>query len=229
VSALYLYAVLRQEPRGALGHGLGDEPLRLVRCGSLVAVAGPVDKAPPIDAASLRGHDHTLRRLADLVDAVLPVRFCTVVDDEDALAELLTPRSAELGEALELVAGREQMTLRLYGERPLTADTDLPRPAAADGGPGTRYLTERLRQERRFDTTPEVAALRRALGTLVVDERVERHDTPPLLASLYHLVERGTSPRYLAALAAARADLGDLAARPSGPWPPYAFAPGAVA
>jgi Gas vesicle synthesis protein GvpL/GvpF len=228
VSALYLYAVLRQEPRGALGHGLGDEPLRLVRCGSLVAVAGSVDKAPPIDAASLRGHDRTLRRLADLVDAVLPVRFCTVVEDEVALADLLAPRGAELGEALELVAGREQMTLRLYGERPLT-DTEPPRPAAADGGPGTRYLTERLRQERRLDATPEVAALRRALGALVVDERVERHDTPPLLASLYHLVERGTGPRYLAALAAARADLGDLAARPSGPWPPYAFAPGAVA
>jgi hypothetical protein len=228
VSALYLYAVLRQEPREALGHGLDDEPLRLVRCGSLVAVAGPVDKAPPIDAASLRGHDHTLRRLADLVDAVLPVRFCTVVDDENALAALLAPRSAELGEALELVAGREQMTLRLYGERPLT-DTEPPRPAVADGGPGTRYLTERLRQERRLDATPEVAALRRALAALVVDERVERHDTPPLLASLYHLVERGTSPRYLAALAAARADLGDLVARPSGPWPPYAFAPGAVA
>jgi hypothetical protein len=228
VSALYLYAVLRQEPRGALGHGLGDEPLRLVRCGSLVAVAGSVDKAPPIDAASLRGHDRTLRRLADLVDAVLPVRFCTVVEDEVALADLLAPRGAELGEALELVAGREQMTLRLYGERPLT-DTEPPRPAAADGGPGTRYLTERLRQERRLDATPEVAALRRALGALVVDERVERHDTPPLLASLYHLVERGTSPRYLAALAAVKGELGDLAARPSGPWPPYAFAPGAVA
>jgi hypothetical protein len=226
VSALYLYAVLGQEPRGALGHGLGDEPLRAVRCGSLIAVAGAVDRAPPIDAASLREHDQTLRRLADLVDAVLPVRFCTVVDDEQALADLLAPRSAELGEALALVAGREQMTLRLYGERPL-ADPD-PRPATAEGGPGTRYLTERLRQERRLDATPEIAALRRALAALVVDERVERHDTPPLLASLYHLVERGTSPRYLAALASARADLGDLVARPSGPWPPYAFAPGAV-
>jgi hypothetical protein len=228
VSALYLYAVLRQEPRGGLGQGLGNEPLRLVRCGSLVAVAGTVDKAPPIDAASLRGHDHTLRRLADLVDAVLPVRFCTVVDDEHALADLLAPRSAELGQALELVAGREQMTLRLYGEQPL-ADADPPPPAAADGGPGTRYLAERLRQARRLDAAPEVAALRRALAPLVVDERVERHDTPPLLASLYHLVERGAGPRYLAALAAARADLGDLVARPSGPWPPYAFAPGAVA
>jgi len=228
VSSLYLYAVLRQAPSGALGQGLKNEPLRLVRCGSLVAVAGAVDKAPPIDAAALRGHDHTLRRLADLVDAVLPVRFCTVVDDEDALANLLAPRSAELGQALNLVAGREQMTLRLYGEQPL-ADTEQVPPAAAETGPGTRYLTGRLRQTRRLDAAPEVIALRRALAALVVNERVERHDTPPLLASLYHLVERGAGPRYLAALAAVKPELGDLVARPSGPWPPYAFAPGAVA
>lgn len=227
MSALYLYALLRQEPAGALGHGLGNEPLRLVRCGSLVAVAGAVDKAPSIDAASLRGHDLTLRRLADLVDAVLPVRFCTIVDDEAALAGLLAPRSAELGQALDLVAGREQMTLRLYGERPL-GDAGPREPAPADGGPGAHYLAERLRQTRGLDATPEIAALRRALAPFVVDERVERHDTPPLLASLYHLVERGATPGYLAALESVKHALGGLVARPSGPWPPYAFAPGAV-
>lgn len=227
MSALYLYAVLREEPAGALGRGLGGEPLRLVRCGRLMAVAGPVDKAPAIDATSLRSHDLTVRRLAGLVNAVLPVRFCTLVDDETALAELLAPRSAELGEALELVAGREQMTLRLYGERPLGAGTAA-EPAAPDGGPGTRYLAERLRQARRLQAAPEVAALRRALGALVAAERVERHDAPPLLASLYHLVERGTSAPYLAALDRARTELGSVVARSSGPWPPYAFAPGAV-
>jgi hypothetical protein len=227
MSALYLYAVLRQEPAGGLGRGLSGEPLRLVRCGRLLAVAGAVDEAPPIDAASLRGHDATVRRLAELADAVLPVRFCTLVEDEAALAEVLAPRSAELGEALDLVAGREQMTLRLYGERPLGAEA-APEPASPGGGPGTRYLAERLWQARRLEAAPELAALRRALGALVVEERVERHDTPPLLLSLYHLVERGASARYLAALETAREGLAGVVARPSGPWPPYAFAPGAV-
>jgi len=227
VSALYVYALLGQPPAGGLGRGLAGEPLRLLHCGPLLAVAGTVANAPAIDAASLRGHDRTVRRLTDMVDAVLPVRFCTLVDDEAALAGLLAPQAAELGEALALVGGREQMTLRLYGAG-LAVAAAAPEPDAEAEGPGARYLDERLREQRRLHSTPEIEAIRRALGTLVLAERIERVDTSPLLASLYHLIERGTGPRYLAALEVARAELGAVVARPSGPWPPYAFAPGAV-
>ncbi len=228
MSALYVYALLREAPTGGLGRGLAGEPLRLLRHGPLLAVAGTMERAPAIDAASLRAHDRTLRRLAEMADAVLPVRFCTLVEDEAALAGLLAPQTAELGEALALVAGREQMTLRLYGPA-LAASAASPEPDAAAAGPGSRYLAERLQHQRRQHSAPEIDALRRALGALVVAERIERLDVPPLLASLYHLVERGAGARYLAALDAAGAELGPVVARPSGPWPPYAFAPGAVA
>jgi hypothetical protein len=226
VSRLYLYALLGGPPPGPLGAGLAGEPLRLVRCGDLLAIAGDVPKAPSIDAASLRAHDATVRRLAEMVEAVLPIRFCTLVDDESALAGLLEPQRAGLGEALALVAGREQMTLRLYGERLLDEaagpDTD------TASGPGARYLAARLRERQRVHGSRELATLRRGLGTLIVDERVERHDMPPLLASLYHLIERGASARYLSALQTVAAELGAVRARATGPWPPYAFAPGAV-
>lgn len=227
MSRLYVYALLGGPPTGPLGAGLTGEPLRLVRCGDLLAVAGEVPKAPSIDAASLRAHDATVRRLADMAEAVLPIRFCTLVDDEAALVGLLEPQRAGLGEALALVAGREQMTLRLYGQRLHDDDGTGSHPDPASG-PGARYLAARLRERRRAHSTREMAALRRVLGALVVDERVERHDTPPLLASLYHLIERGQSARYLSALDAADRELGAVRARATGPWPPYAFAPGAV-
>jgi len=227
VSRLYLYALLGGPPSGPLGAGLAGEPLRLVRCGDLLAVAGDVPKAPSIDAASLRAHDATVRRLAEMVEAVLPIRFCTLVDDESALAGLLEPQRAGLGEALALVAGREQMTLRLYGEG-LHDDAPLPDAEPSLPGPGARYLAARRRERRRAHGSREMAALRRGLGALIVDERVERHDMPPLLASLYHLIERGASARYLSALETIAGELGAVRARATGPWPPYAFAPGAI-
>jgi hypothetical protein len=56
---------------------------------------------------------------------------------------------------------------------------------------------------------------------------VERHDAPPLLVSLYHLVARGEAARYRRAVTGAAAGLG-LQVLVSGPWPPYAFAPEAL-
>ena len=76
---------------------------------------------------------------------------------------------------------------------------------------------------------PEIAPLRSALAPLVLAERAERHDRPPLLASVYHLVPRGRSRAYRRAVATARARLGAVRLSVTGPWPPYAFAPEAAA
>ena len=219
--SLYLYALVGRPVRRPLGRGLGGEALRLIEVARLLVVAGRIDDAPRVTPTALRRHDATVRRLAGRTDAVLPIRFGTVVGDRLALARALAPRAAGLREALALVAGHEQMTLRVYGEAVTTSDES----AAESAGAGQRYLARRLRARR----APEVDPVRRALRGLVSAERIERHERPPLLASVYHLVRRGDSKRYLAAVAAASAQLAGVRVSPSGPWPAYAFAPDAVA
>ncbi len=222
MSPLYLYAVLAEAPTAPLGQGLAGEPLRLVSCGPLAGVVGAMAAQPAIEAAALRGHDATIRRLAGLVDAILPARFATLAENEAALRALLEPRTATLGDALRLVAGCEQMTLRIFGSalRPPTGATDAPE----DAGPGTRYLTA-LRA-----TTPAgLESVRAAVAAWARAERIAPHRTPPLLASLYHLVSRGSAAAYLNSLAAAREAIEPLRVEASGPWPPYAFAPGLAA
>ena len=219
--SLYLYALVGRPVRRPLGLGLGGEALRLIEVARLLVVAGRIDNAPRVTPTALRRHDATVRRLAGRTDAVLPIRFGTVVGDRLALARALAPRAAGLREALALVAGHEQMTLRVYGEAVTTSDES----ATESAGAGQRYLARRLRARR----APEVDPVRRALRGLVSAERIERHERPPLLASVYHLVRRGDSKRYLAAVAAASARLAGVRVSPSGPWPAYAFAPDAVA
>lgn len=219
MSALYLYALLGERPRRPPGRGLAGERLRVLGAGPCLVVAGALPRPPRLTAPALRGHDATVRRLTRLADAVLPVRFGTLLADQRALIEALAPRGEALARALALVAGREQMTLRLY---------DGPGAARAGGpprgvGPGARYLSQRLGASR----LPDLAPLHRALARYVRAERVERHDRPPLLASLHHLVERGASTPYLAAVAACAGQLG-LRVHPTGPWPAYAFAEAAA-
>jgi hypothetical protein len=216
---LDVYAVLRARPRAALPRGLGRQPLRVVPAGGLYVVVGAAAPPPSPTPSALRAHDVVIRRLAVRNDAVLPVRFGTVVPDAAALAARLEPRAAALRAALALVAGREQMTLRVYGTAPAAAAGD----DARGDGSGARYLARRLAAWRRARSVNEVAPLRPALSGIVVAERVERHDRPPLLASLYHLVRRGEAARYRRAIARGRPALGAVRVEASGPWPPYAF------
>jgi hypothetical protein len=217
----YVYALLTEPPRGDAGSGLGAEPLRFVRVDGVLAAVGDMAAPPEVSPAALRAHDAVVRRLAAEVEAILPVRFGTLLEGDRALTEAIVGRGPRLREALALVAGREQMTLRLFGE-PVRADDE---PAPSDLGPGTRYLEARRRQARRDADVPELAPLRPPLATLVRAERAQRHDAPPLLASVYHLIDRGRAAAYLDAVAAGAPALAPARAVVTGPWPPYAFAP----
>ena len=226
MSAVYVYALLGDTPRPDPGAGLGAEPLRVVRVGDVLAAVGDMPERPAVSEAALRGHDAVVRRLAGAVDAILPVRFGALLT-EGALADALAARAGELRRALELVAGREQMTLRVFGESAATVKQ--PAPVGGDVGPGARYLEERRRQWRHAHAAAEIDALRPALEVLVRAERVQRHDAPPLLASVYHLVDRARTADYLAAVEHGTAALAPVRVTATGPWPPYAFAPEALA
>lgn len=229
MTGLYVYAVVEADARVA-GAGLDEEPLRLVPCGDLAAVVGEMPDTPAVDARTLRGHDAVVRAVAQHADAILPARFGCFVKDETALRDAVTPRARELTEALRLVRGCEQMTVRVYGTEAATPAADEPMTAgpAAGARPGTDYLVNRQRDRRRARQVPELDPVRPALATIVRDERAQRHRTPPLLASVYHLIERGQAATYQETLTRAAASLDDVRVTASGPWPPYAFAPEAL-
>src|SRR5262249_7854086 len=107
--SVYLYAVLGSRPASDCGQGGCAERLRLVVVRDLAALVGDVPAPPEVTAMTLRTQDAVLRRLAAEVDAVLPARFGTLLDDDAALTEALARRRAALAEALGLVAGCEQM------------------------------------------------------------------------------------------------------------------------
>jgi hypothetical protein len=183
--------------------------------------------APSVDARALRGHDAVVRALAEHADAILPARFGCFVKDDTALCDALQPRARELGDALRLVRGCEQMTLRVYDAdaAPPSAGQPAANAGTAAARPGTSYLVGRQRERQRAREVPELDPVRPALRMLVRDERAQRHRTPPLVASVYHLIERGQAAVYQETLTRAAASLGGVRVSASGPWPPYAFAP----
>ena len=197
--SLYLYAVVDEEPSSL------EEPLRLVRCGDLLIAVG--EEAPPLTPEGLAEQDALVRRLSGSVPALLPIRFGEKVEDEEELRKLLKPRTSDLSEALKKVRGCVQMTLRVFG--------DPAPPPDLQGGPGTRYLEAR----RRAYSLPEIGPLLERLRPLVRAERIERKEQGKLLGTVYHLVRKEDVPVYKEAAQGQRITV-------SGPFPPYAFAPG---
>jgi len=273
VTVLYLYALAPALVSGvsgvsgaagsavpALGTGLAGEPLRAVPCGRLLALVGEVAAPPAVSAQALAGQDAAVRRLADLLPALLPVRFGEHAAGEAELAEHLAPLAAELSEALERVAGCVQMTLRVFRTAASLPGHDAAQPvpapaasgvattaAALEGGPGTRYLAARRQAVEQARVVPEIAPLRAALGPLLRGERTERLErrpavpSPPgplsrsageggrgaeLVATVFHLIERGSVETYGRLLADEGHQLPGVRVSASGPWPAYAFAPG---
>lgn len=219
---LYLYALLSREPREYPGIGIRGESLCVLPSGNLFAVVSEMTGVPPLQEWSIRGHERTVRRLAESVEAILPARFGSVMPDEHALVKLVESREAELRQALALVEGREQMTLRVYGEGHPARKTAVEEVEAL--GPGARYLARKMRASEREQVIAELEAVRPELAPFVRAERIQRHSTPPLLASVYHLIERGQSTRYIAALEGGARGDPPVRFTASGPWPPYAFA-----
>lgn len=231
MSRLYLYAILGRAPEAPLGLGLRDEPLSLVTVGAVAAVVGEMDESPTATAHSVRAHDAVVRRLAGISESILPARFGTV-EDAPAIREWLEAADG-LPDALRLVAGREQMTLHVFDDA-APAPVALPERSEETEeeallGPGARYLAERRRHQQRTERLPELAPLRARLDDLVRAERVEPRSAPPLRASVYHLIDRGRSAAYRAAVETSVAQLLGVRLRVSGPFAPYAFVPEVVA
>jgi Gas vesicle synthesis protein GvpL/GvpF len=222
---IYLYALVDEEPSEPLGEGIANEPLRVLPQGRLAAVTGEIPERPRPDRETLERQDAVVRRLAGLFGAILPARFGETFADEAALANRLAPREPEVAQALALVRGCVQMTLRVFGDPEPRPE---PEPVSA-GGPGTRYLAARRREIERSHSLPEIEPLREALRPLLRAERIERHEAAgPLLGTAYHLVPSGEAGTYFTTLEAAKKRIGGRRVAATGPWPPYAFAPEAV-
>lgn len=168
---------------------------------------------PPAATDTELKHQHAVVvRLAELFDAVLPVRFGAMTS-RATLAEMPARLMKRLSDGLDDVRDTAQMTIRFIGEaRPV-------RRRATSPVSGRQYLRER-QAAATPDLTPEAVAWLDSLRPTVVRERIEP-GAGNVLATVYHLVRRGKLDRY----AKAAANAGTVAARVTGPFPPFAFTP----
>lgn len=209
---LYLYAIVGQGPSLGGARGVFGEPLYTIPSAGLFAVVGDADGPPEKTRDRLVAHHEVVTRLST-TQAALPARFGQLVEERAIIADL-NSRASSLVEALSLVEGCVQMTLRI----------------GVDGSTGKGALdiedldpTALARAPLDAPLPQPVEALRRALSSAVRAEKVKVHPGAQRFASLYHLVPRALVDDWCVALDKERMRTGATIVA-TGPWPAYAFA-----
>ena len=213
MSLVYVFAITRHRAEALACEG---HRIDFTGAAGVAAAIEHIAAPPPLSEASLRVQHEIVLRIAAVVDEILPVRFGAAME-LDELHRLLISRKAVIDEALDLVRGRVQMTIRARQSTP--APRSAPVQSRSGKVTGTAYLEGRRAAAVQLPSTATAPAIARVRAVVVA----ERHDTSSRgnTASTYHLIERGDVQRYRSALT----DLDPAVATVSGPWPPFAFAP----
>lgn len=169
---------------------------------------------------------------------VLPVRFGTVMESEDALVrEFLEPSHDDLAATLAQFDGVVQLTVKgSYDEEALMAGIVKRSPAVAQLSEQVRGVSEELSYYERIElgrlVSGEVERERKHDGQAVIERleshalaaKLEGHSAAESAVNAAFLVERGRIDEFSAAVADLERSLdGRIELRYLGPLPPYSF------
>jgi Gas vesicle synthesis protein GvpL/GvpF len=214
---IYVYAIgepaaMTPEPPQ---RGLGGARLRVLVCDGLAAVFSRHRTLQPRPSPeALWSHEAVVEQLTAR-GAVLPLRFGTMLDGEQALRETLAERHEELALGLENVRGRVELGVRVLG--------DPPRERPRGQGSGRAYLM--ARHEAHHRARQAAREIHEPLAAIAHDSRLRTTVPPPAILAAAYLVDRDQLEAFKAragVLAAARDDVSTVC---TGPWPPYSFVP----
>jgi hypothetical protein len=176
----YVYGILPGDVKlNTEIRGVGDPPgkVRLVYSGDLAALVSEVDLSGPLGTPEdLQAHKEILDATA-IASPVLPVRFGSVLSDEDAvISELLEPHGEDFAEALDQLDGRAEYVVKgRYVERALLNEI-----LSEDSG------AARLSEQVRGKDEDATRDLRMQLGELINDQVAAKRekDTRLLLSAM---------------------------------------------
>jgi hypothetical protein len=218
MSSLYVFALTGGK---AVPFSAAEHRIEFVKADAVYAAVERLDERPAVSEEALRTQHDIVVRIAAKVDAILPARFGSFVDLEE-LARIVELRRAAIRDALDLVRGRVQMTVRVFDAEAPAAANPLAH-AGMGAATGTEYL--QARRQAAVRAAPQVvAAISVAVKDVVAAERTEAGQGR-VAATVYHLVDHAAVNKYRKRLAAVPSGPDRQTLSVSGPWPPFAFGP----
>ncbi|MFJ4716561.1 GvpL/GvpF family gas vesicle protein [Streptomyces sp. NPDC088785] len=220
-------------PAGMEGIGKPALPVRTVTAGELAAIVSDAPENLRSKRRDLLAHQNVLSE-AGAGGTVLPMRFGSVADDDQAVAAALEQRAEHYLERLEALHDRAEYNVKVQHDEEavlhvvMAENPDVRALAQNNRAAGGGSHEDKLRlgeavatavQQRERQDAEEVRA--------VLEPHAQDVSPGPAsggwITNLSFLVDRGTSENLLQAVEAARAAQPHLVFSVHGPLPPYSF------
>jgi Gas vesicle synthesis protein GvpL/GvpF len=182
-----------------------EPPLRAVRSDGLTALCAPAEQRE-LTAEVLWEHEAVVESLMEQRD-LLPMRFGTLVEDDEAAVRALEERREELRNSLDRVRGAVELAVR--------AEANAPEERAPAGTTGAEYIRAKAHR------TEAARLLHEPLAFLARESVVQ--PGPELLRAAY-LVDREAVESFVGLVRRLQETHDGLRVLCTGPWPPYSFA-----
>ena len=240
MTAVYVYGVApaaEQIAVDAPGVESSKQGVRRIAHGELAALVSDVEAGPLVAARGLRAHWRVLEE-AVAKATVLPVRFGTIMESDDAVVDqFLAPRHDRLVALLAELSGKVQLSVKaFYDEDRLMRGVVQESPAVAQlrkrvrGRPKAATYYDRIQLGELVAGEVERARERDSgtvlgrLEPLAVAARREPPGTPDAAVNAAFLVERSRVDEFSEAVARLADEVeGRMRVRYLGPLPPYSF------
>lgn len=162
---------------------------------------------------------------------VLPFRFGTIFDNEDAMRQAIRCNRKVFLESVSQLRGKSEMHLKVMVPQTLLsrAGDDVALPTAA----GAEYLSKlhlKASHDRERQTKARAVSMHvhKLFNPLAEDITCKRVESGALMIDIAHLIDTKHVEKYQNRFSAATKQLRDCELVISGPWPPYHFMPGKV-
>jgi len=209
--------------------GVNGAPVLSYPSGEFAVIVSEFDKeVHRVDEKTVLEHARVVS-LCFRNSTVLPFRFGTIFDSDEALRQAVRTNRRTFGQSVEKLRGKSEMRLKLVVRdgslREAMIDIELPDTV------GREYLAK-LREKASRERERQTKA--RALSVQVhklfnpLDEEVscKRVHTDGMLIDIAHLIDSKSVEKYQNRYTTAAKQLKNCELVISGPWPPYHFLPG---
>ena len=209
--------------------GVNASPIFGYPSGDFAVIVSEYDRnAGQLDEKSVIEHARVVS-LCFRQGTVLPFRFGTVFDTDDALRQAVRANRKAFGQSVQRLRGKAEMHIKLVVRdgslRDAMTDTLLPDTV------GREYLAQlRVKASRDRERQTKARALsvqvHKLFNPLEEEISCKKVDAEGMLIDIAHLIDSKSVEKYQNRYTTAAKQLKNCEVNISGPWPPYHFLPG---